>query len=115
MGDTGACAMNRGDSRLRRRRLAVVVFCVVIGLCLIGAQLAINHVTAIGKPRALWRASLPGLDIGVDTWPAAPGLGGYIEVWYESHDAEDYQPILRLPGAPPVPILPTPRLGEVWT
>jgi hypothetical protein len=60
---------------------------------------------------ALWRASLPGVDIGVDTWPAAPGLGGYIEIWYEGHGAGDYQPFLRLPGTP---ALPEPRLGEIW-
>jgi hypothetical protein len=100
---------------MRRRRRAIVIFCVALGLCLIGAHLAINRVTARGQPRALWRASLPGVDIGVDTWPAAPGMGGYIEIWYEGHDADDYQPFLRLPGAPPVPVLPTLRPGEVWT
>jgi hypothetical protein len=107
-------AMNR-DSRMRRGRLTVAIVCVVIGLCLISAHLAIHHVTASGRPRALWRASLPGLDIGLDTWPAAPGLGGYIEIWYEPHNAEDYRPLLQFPGAPPLPMLPPPRPGEVWT
>ena len=97
-----------------RRRLSLIVFCIVIALCLLGTKLAINHVTASGKPRALWRASLPGLDIGIDTWPAEPGYGGYIEVWYEADDVEDYQPFLRLPGTPPLPLPPTPRPGEVW-
>jgi hypothetical protein len=96
---------------MRRDRLAVAVCCVVLGLCLIGAHLAIHRVTASGRPRALWRASLPGLDIGLDTLPAAPGLGGYIELWYEGHDAEDYQLLFQLPGAP---ALPRPRQGEVW-
>jgi hypothetical protein len=100
---------------MRRSRLAVAVFCVVLGLCLIGGYLAIHRVTASGKPRALWRASLPGLDIGLDTWPAEPGYGGYIELWYEGHDDEDYQPLFQLPGAPPVPVPPPPRPGEVWT
>jgi hypothetical protein len=99
---------------MRCRRLAVGIVCVALGLALIGA-VAIHQVSASGKPRALWRASLPGLDIGLDTWPAAPGLDGYVELWYEAHDAEDYQPFLRLPGAPPVLALPTPRPGEVWT
>ena len=100
---------------MRRRRLAIGIACVILGLCLIGVHLAINRVTAHGRPRALWRASLPGLDIGLDTWPAAPGMGGYIELWYERHDAADYEPFLRLPGAPPVPVPPTPRPGEIWT
>jgi hypothetical protein len=82
---------------MRRSRLAVAVVCVVLGLCLIGAQVAIHRVTASGRPRALWRASLPGLDSGLDTSPAAPGLGGYIELWYEGHDADDYQ---LVPTAP---------------
>jgi hypothetical protein len=99
---------------MRPGRRAVLIVCVAIGLCLLGAQLMIFHVTASGKPRALWRTSLSGLDIGVDTWPAEPGYGGYIEVWYESHDAADHQPFLRLPGAPALPVLPPPRPGEIW-
>src|SRR5262245_16967421 len=94
-------AMGKG---MRRGRLAVAICCICLGLCLIGAHLAITHVTARGKPRPLWRAALPGLDIGADILPAEPGLGGYIEVWYEGHDADDYQPFLRLPGAPPLPM-----------
>jgi hypothetical protein len=86
----------------------------VLGISLLGAQLAIDHVTARGKPRALWRTSLSGLDIGVDTWPAEPGYGGFIEIWYEPHDAGDYQPFLRLPGTPALPEAPPPRPGEVW-
>ena len=54
------CGVGKG---MRRRRLAVVVVCVVLGLALIGTQVAINRVTASGKPRALWRASLPGLGV----------------------------------------------------
>ena len=99
---------------MRSGRRAVLILCVVIGLCLISGQLAINQVTASGQPRALWRASLAGLNIGVDTWPAEPGYGGYIEIWYEADDVEDYQPFLRLPGTPPLPLPPTPRPGEVW-
>ena len=99
---------------MRRRRLSLIICSIAIGLCLLGTKLAINQVTASGKPRGLWRASLPGLDIGVDTWPAEPGYGGYIEVWYDSHDSEDEQPFLRLPGTPPLPAPPTPRPDEVW-
>jgi hypothetical protein len=55
---------------MRRRRLPLIICSIAIGLCLLGTKLAINQVTASGKPRGLWRASLPGLDIGVDTWPA---------------------------------------------
>jgi hypothetical protein len=53
-------------------------------------------------PRAHWRATLPGVDVGLDTWPAAIGQGGFVEVWAYPHDAEDYVPLLWLPGAPPL-------------
>jgi hypothetical protein len=43
---------------IRRNRLAVAVACVVLGVCLIGAQVVIYRVTASGRPRALWRALL---------------------------------------------------------
>lgn len=49
---------------------------------------------------ALWRAVVPGIDIGVDASPAAPGQAGYVEVWIYPHDVDDYWPLLRLPGAP---------------
>jgi hypothetical protein len=106
------CKRLRRHSPMARRRLSVVIWCVVIGVVLISAHLTINQVTVSGKPRALWRTSLSGFDIGVDTWPAEPDYGGYVEVWYESHDVEDYQPFLRLPGTPALPVLPTPRPGE---
>ena len=96
---------------MRPRRLPIIILCVAVAICLLSTKLAINHVTASGQPRPLWRASLSGLDIGIDTWPAEPGYGGYIEVWYASHDAEDAQPFLRLPGTPPLPV---PRPGEIW-
>jgi hypothetical protein len=99
---------------MRHRRLPIIIVCLAIGFCLLSTKLAINHVTASGKHRAIWRASLAGLDVGVDTWPAEPGYGGYIEVWYESQHAEEYQPFLRLPGTPALPVLPPPRPGEVW-
>ena len=99
---------------MHRRRLPIVIVCVAIAFCLLSTKVAINHATAHGKPRALWRASLSRLDTGVDTWPAEPGYGGYIEVWYQSQDAEDYQPFLRLPGTPALPVPPLQRPGEVW-
>ena len=99
---------------MRPRWLPIIILYIAIGLCLLSAKLAINHVTASGQPRPLWRASLSGLDIGIDTWPAAPGYGGYIEVWYASHDTENEQPFLRLPGTPALPMLPPSRPGEVW-
>jgi hypothetical protein len=100
---------------MRRVRLTIAALCVAAMLCLVGVHLWANHVTAAGQPRALWRAALPGLDIGVDARPAVPGQGGYVEVWYEGHDAEDYVPLQRLPGAPAPTPLPAPRPGEVST
>jgi hypothetical protein len=85
---------------MRRFRLTIAALCILAGLCLVGVHLWVSHVTATGRPRALWRITLPGLDIGVDSSPAAPGQAGYIEVWYEGYDADDYVPLLRLPGAP---------------
>jgi hypothetical protein len=76
---------------MRRFRLTIAALCILAGLCLVGVHLWVSHVTATGRPRALWRITLPGLDIGVDSSPAAPGQAGY---------ADDYVPLLRLPGAP---------------
>jgi hypothetical protein len=98
--------------RWRRARQTIVVFCVAALLGLVGVHLWVAHVTAAGPPRTLWRAALLGLDIGVDAWPAAPEQGGYIEMWYAPHDAEDNVPLLRLPGAPAPTPLPELRPGE---
>src|SRR5688500_13827571 len=90
------------ERRWRRARLAVAALCIVVGLWLFG-DWWIERVTAAGQPRALWRGQLPGLDLGIDAWPARPGREGYVQVWYEGHDAADYVPLLRLPGAPALP------------
>jgi hypothetical protein len=98
---------------MHRSRLRVILACILVGLCLISAQLGINHVTASGRPRPLWRGSLPNVDLGIDTWPAEPGYGGYIEIWYQSHGAQEHQPLLNLPGTPALPVPPEPRPGEI--
>ena len=101
---------------MRRARLIAATLCIVVGICLIGVHLWATYVTASGRPRALWHGALPGLDIGLDSSPAAPGQAGYVEVWVYPHDADDYMPLLRLPGAPAqMTPLPEPRPGELST
>ena len=112
---SGGSTMTHAGRRWRRGRRAIAALCVAAMLCLVGIHLWAAHVTAAGPPRALWRATLLGLDIGVDAWPAAPEQGGYVEMWYAPHDAEDNVPLLRLPGAPAPTPLPELRPGEVET
>jgi hypothetical protein len=40
--------------------------------------------------------------MGLDASPARPGQDGALELWLYPHDADDYLPLLRLPGAPPL-------------
>ena len=83
--------------------LTVAAVCVAAGIALISIDQWTTQITAGGQPHALWRAVLPGVDIGIDAWPAMVGQGGSVEVWAYPHDAEDYLPLLRLPGAPAWP------------
>jgi hypothetical protein len=66
--------------RWRRVRLAIAALCIAAGLGLLGLYRWATHVTASDQPRVHWRGQLPGLDLGVDTQPAAVGQGGYVEV-----------------------------------
>jgi hypothetical protein len=90
------------ERRWRRVRLALAALCIAAGLWLAG-DWWIDQATVAGQPRALWRGQLPGLDLGIDAWPARPGQGGYVQLWAEPHDADDYTPLLRLPGALALP------------
>ena len=65
------------------------------------------------RPHAVLRVALPGLNLGADAWPARAGAAGYVELWAAPYDADDYRPLLQLPGAPAQPVAPTPRLGEI--
>jgi hypothetical protein len=87
---------------MRRVQLTIAAVCIFVGLWLVLVQPRIDPVTAGGRPRALWRGALPGLNVGIDSSPAAPGHAGYVELWAYSHDADDYIPLLRLPGTPAV-------------
>ena len=50
---------------------------------------------------ALWRASLPGLDAGLDAIPARGDQDGALRLWLYPHTAEDIIEVLRVRGAPP--------------
>jgi hypothetical protein len=105
-----------GPQRLRRRaRLAGAALCIGVALGLAGLYLWTSHVTASGRPRPLWRAALPGVEVGIDAWPAAVDQGGYVEVWYQGPGDADSVPLLRLPGAPPLAPLRELQPGEVST
>ena len=87
---------------LRRFNLLLTISTIFI---LIGALLLViswvQDVTAAGpRPHALWRASVLGVDIGLDTCPADVGRAGYVELWYYPHDADDIQPVFQVFGAP---------------
>jgi hypothetical protein len=97
---------------LRRRFNSLLTFaalCIITGALLLGWSW-LSDVTAPGpQPHALWRATLPGVDVGLDTSPAAIGRAGYIELWYYPHDADDIQPVFQLFGAPALPAMHTPN------
>jgi hypothetical protein len=100
--------------------LTISTFLILIGTVLIIVSW-VQDVTAAGpRPHALWRATVPGIDIGLDTSPADVGRAGYIELWYYPHDAEDIQPVLQIFGAPALPELQEPfplplkRVPDIW-
>jgi hypothetical protein len=87
----------------RRARVIVATLCLAAILGMGTIYLWANRITAAGPPRTLWHAALPGLDIGIDTWPATEEVGGFVEVWYKQQGSNDYWPLLRLPGTPAQP------------
>ena len=98
------------DTTARRERL-ILAFSLLFLLCSIlyvGRMWLLRATAPAPRPHAVLRLTLPGLDLGADAWPARPGATGYIEVWAEPHDAEDYQPLLQVPGAPALPMAPKP-------
>lgn len=92
------------------RAILIVSLAFLAFALLISGRAWLQRTTAPApRPHAVLRVALPGLDLGADAWPARAGAAGYVEVWAELHDAEDYRPLLRLPGAPAQPVAPTPR------
>ena len=99
--------------RWRHVRWIGVVFCVAVGLGVVGVSVWARHITAPQRPPLHWRAALPGVDLGMDTRSAAIGQEGAIELWAYPHQADDYLPLLRLPGAPALKAPPKLLPGEV--
>src|SRR5262245_55456384 len=91
---------------LRRRfnpLLTIAALFIITGALLLGWSW-LSDVTAPGpRPHALFRITIPGVDVGLDTSPAAIGQARYIELWYYPHDADDIQPVFQLFGAPALP------------
>lgn len=98
---------------LKRERAILIASLVFLAFALLVSGRAwLQRATAPApQPHAVLRVSLPGIDLGADAWPARPGAAGYVEVWAAPHDAEDYQPLLQMPGAPALPVAPRP--GEI--
>jgi hypothetical protein len=92
---------------IRRLLNAIAVLFLVVGLWLTFAQPWLWDVT-MPAPRshAVLRLSVPGLDIGADAHPAAPGQHGYVELWIYASDADDIQLVLHLFGMPALPLEP---------
>lgn len=100
----------------RRSRLLtwISVVCFVAGM-LLSAHAWLQRATApAARPHAVLRITLPGLDLGADAWPANAGAAAYVELWAAPHDADDYQVLVQLPGAPALPVRPKIWPGEIW-
>jgi hypothetical protein len=87
--------------------LTIATLCILTGALIIIVSW-VSDVTAPGpRPHALWRATLPGVDIGLDTSLADIGQLGYIELWFYPHQADDIQPVLRIFGTAALPPMNT--------
>lgn len=94
-------------------RLSIMIFCITAMLGLGGSYLWAQQITAAGPPRTLWRVSLAGYDIGINTWPVTEEHSGYVEIWYLSRESDEIVPIFRLPGRPMAPQPRRLQPGEV--
>lgn len=106
---------NMAQRRDRAILLASIVF-LALALLISGRAWLQRATTPAPRPHAVLRVSLPGLDLGADAWPARAGTTGYLEVWIYPRNADDYRPLLRLPGAPAQTVMPprlAPRPGEI--
>jgi hypothetical protein len=61
-------------------------------------QTRINH--------AIWRANVPGLDLGLAAHEPGIHAEGYVQRWIFPHWAEDVWLLFRIPGAPARPAPP---------
>jgi hypothetical protein len=69
-------------------------------------QTWLQEVTApASRSHPVLSLSLPGIDIGADASPAMAREVGYIELWVYPHDADDYHPLIRVLGAPALPLV----------
>jgi hypothetical protein len=100
-------------NRWRCMRQIAAALCVAVGLSLVGVARWTTQITASGRPHALWRAELPGIDVGLDASPATIGQDGAVELWIYPYNADDYLPLLWLPGASALIAPPRPQPGEV--
>jgi hypothetical protein len=65
------------------------------------------------QPTPILRLSLPGLQIGADAIPAAPGQAGRVRFWLFFQGSDDVWMLPPLPGAPALPEpTPPPRRQE---
>lgn len=96
----------------RRQNSILTCALVVLTLCILSAFVAdlwLQRSTASGQRlHARWRASLPGVDLGLDTLSARPGRPGRLQRWVYLHNGDAVQTVFRLPGAPAVPVRGSP-------
>ena len=83
------------------RRLVFVILLATIAV--LGVRPRLIALTSTGAARGLYDLSVPGLDLGIDVYPAKPGRAGYLEVWYAPHGADGITILFAIPGAAALP------------
>jgi hypothetical protein len=78
------------------RWLGALIIAALLTCALAVAWLAATPAHA-GRPAPVFRAALPGIDLGADAWPSQMGHTAYVEIWAYPHCAGDVAALLRLP------------------
>jgi len=84
-----------------RRLIFTILLATIIVL---GVRPQIVALTSTGAARGLYDLHLPGLDLGIDVYPAKPGRAGYLQVWCYPDVADDITILFAIPGAAALPL-----------
>lgn len=78
------------------RRIRAVLIALLLIRSVVAAGLAAIP-APIGRPAPVFRAALPGVDVGADAWPSRMGHAAYVEIWAYPHGAGDVATLLQWP------------------